>query len=500
MNMSSRASFDLFSSHPSAAWVSAEALSTRIDPPYYSADYLPLDTQLEDKPKDAVVPLRRLLVRPRRVLYMNTDTYDVTEKPSDAVPFISGVDLDPSTMGIAWDRVRYVHGWMAECYPKGLLFSGAMLVKVKGPHQHAIFVETCPTRALVSGTIFFASVKNVDPFYLESYLTSSIGYRWRTRLRTNITVEFVSNEELKQVPVFLPLPEVQKAIGNKVRKARRLLEMAERERSQLHESLECLLGNIPDHDRFANAYWANPASAHTTRLNPTEFDPYSLRVEKTIIEDYSGVSLRDALVSPDDVSGGATPLGAAYFEDGIGFLRVQNVKRNRIDRHDLVYVDASTDQELQRSRIQPQDVVMTITGYPGTACCIQAEELPLNMNQHSVRFHLSSKWNPFFVAAFLNSSWGQVQVTRRSIGATRDALDYPSVLSLVIPQVGQDVQDEIGDRAMRYATYWRESLELIDAARRHVDDIVVGDEQPMNALLAESHSLTQWLRDNQRRP
>src|SRR5262249_50600861 len=146
----------------------------------------------------------------------------------------------------------------------------------------------------------------------------------------------------------------------------------------------------------------------------------------------------------NDIGGGATPLGASYQSDGIRFLRVQNLRPNRFDLSDIVYIDSRSDEQLQRSRLRVNDVVLTITGYPGTAAVVAQRHLPANINQHSVRFRVNEDWNPFYVAAFLNSDWGKAQVERRAAGGTRDALDYPSVMSICVPKVSSSEQDDIG--------------------------------------------------------
>jgi restriction endonuclease S subunit len=297
---------------------------------------------------------------------------------------------------------------------------------------------------------------------------------------------------VENMPIPEVSPNVQRAIGNKVRKAERLRELAEAEERSIYRSLEDLLGCLDDHDKTANRYWARLIDLSASRLNPTEYHPYALRAIASILSRFKGMALGDCLTSRKDLSGGATPLGARYCDSGIGFLRVQNVKPNRLDRGDVVFIDRATDEELKRSRIREHDIVMTITGFPGIACCVQAEELPLNTNQHSVRFHLKHEWNPFFVAAFLNSPWGKAQITRRATGATRDAIDYPTVLSLVVPSVPRDRQDVIGAHARDYAMYLRQSERYVADAKIDVESLIDGTRDKEQLLIVAAEIET-WL-------
>lgn len=242
----------LLSDSPSCSLVENLEIKGRIDAAYYASKYLHLDDQLSDLPKAKISRLGDLLKSPRRVLYQNTKTYDSNDAPASAVPFISGVDLDGDTMGIKWDSVKYVEDWMAEKYPKGKLFSGALLIKVKGPNQHTVYISDNKKNALVSGTVFFSGVKSCNPYYLTCYLSSKAGVEWRSRLRTNTTVEFIGNEELRNVPVYLPCEKIQSYIGAKLELAEKCRKESEVLWSELNKNIEQFFIGTPSLDARSN--------------------------------------------------------------------------------------------------------------------------------------------------------------------------------------------------------------------------------------------------------
>jgi type I restriction enzyme, S subunit len=209
------------SKRPSCVWVSPEDIRGRIDASYFHHEYLSLDTSLAHLPKGEVAALDRLLLDPRRILYQKTTTFSADEAPEGAIPFVSGSDLDGSIMAINWSSVRYVERWMLEKYPKGRITDGSLLIKVKGPHQHTAYVGRIKRTALLSGTVLFAQVRGCNPFYLTAYLSCRQGAAWRSRLRTNTTVKFIGNDELRAVPVALPHQSIQDYIGTKVELAER---------------------------------------------------------------------------------------------------------------------------------------------------------------------------------------------------------------------------------------------------------------------------------------
>ena len=137
---------------------------------------------------------------------------------------------------------------------------------------------------------------------------------------------------------------------------------------------------------------------------------------------------------PHPMTGGATPLGARYADSGPKFIRVQNVKPNRIEWSDETDVCIPSDVhcgELARSRLKPGDVIFTITGTCGNAATIPQGFGEANMNQHSVRMRVSSDVvDPEYLAVFLNSSMCRPQIDRAVTGSSRPALDYASIREL----------------------------------------------------------------------
>ena len=137
----------------------------------------------------------------------------------------------------------------------------------------------------------------------------------------------------------------------------------------------------------------------------------------------------------DDISGGATPLGADYPDEGVKFLRVQNVMPNYIEPTDMAFISPHDDANLARSRLRLNDVLFTITGVSyGKATVVTEEYVGSNINQHSVRMAVKpGKIGPYFLAAFLNSAPGKAQSDQNVTGGTRPALDYSTIRSFSIP-------------------------------------------------------------------
>ena len=85
------------------------------------------------------------------------------------------------------------------------------------------------------------------------------------------------------------------------------------------------------------------------------------------------------------ITKGTTPRGGsvAYLDEGIGFLRAENVAGlDRLDKDNLKYIDEDTHNGfLKRSIIETNDILITIAGTLGRTGLVRQEDLPLNANQ-----------------------------------------------------------------------------------------------------------------------
>ena len=173
------------------------------------------------------------------------------------------------------------------------------------------------------------------------------------------------------------------------------------------------------------------------RLDAEHYHPYHLENLRKF--ENKSQSLSEFIMH---ITGGATPLGAVYPEEGIPFLRVQNIMQNYISDADIKYLSPSQNQEILRSQLKKDDVLLTITGAYGKSTVVTDEFVGANMNQHSVKMTVKNIV-PYFLSTFLNCKYGYSQSTRHVVGVTRPALDYSAIRSFSIPDLDAGFQEAI---------------------------------------------------------
>src|SRR6266702_1182334 len=109
------------------------------------------------------------------------------------------------------------------------------------------------------------------------------------------------------------------------------------------------------------------------------------------------------------VTSGATPKvgNAELYSDeshGVPFFRIQNVGVNRLILSDLKYVTRQVhEKHLKRSKLHPNDVLITITGRLGTSAVVPPAISSGNINQHICLIRLRQNVaDPYYISFHLN--------------------------------------------------------------------------------------------------
>ena len=147
------------------------------------------------------------------------------------------------------------------------------------------------------------------------------------------------------------------------------------------------------------------------------------------------------------VGSGVTPKGGkeAYLSAGIPLIRSQNVHFDGLRRDGLAFIDAKTDAKMVRTRVQPEDVLLNITGASIGRCTTVPKDFgPGNVNQHVCIIRTDrSLMNPAFLAIFLSSHDGQRQIDQLQGGLSREGLNFQQVRAIEVPTPPLDAQGSL---------------------------------------------------------
>lgn len=126
------------------------------------------------------------------------------------------------------------------------------------------------------------------------------------------------------------------------------------------------------------------------------------------------------------------------------FIRVGNVGFGRLELADVERLDLASNPGEERARINPRDVLVTITGTIGR-CCVAPDNIEqAYVNQHVALIRLQPTLDPRYLMWFiLSPSGGYIQTTTMQYGQTRPGLNLTNVRNLRLPVPTRFAQQEI---------------------------------------------------------
>ena len=169
------------------------------------------------------------------------------------------------------------------------------------------------------------------------------------------------------------------------------------------------------------------------RLDAEFFHPDYLKIQHQL-EEISSHRLRDFQVKikhPKEIK-------RNYVENGVLFLRAQNVRPLSIDlTSNPVYVSEKDAERLQENTIHHKDILITRSGANAGQCAIYLENREAISSSHTFIVK-SGKLNPFLLAIFLNTKHGKTLIERGKYGSAQ-----PEIAPYFLYQIPIPVWDDL---------------------------------------------------------
>lgn len=299
------------------------------------------------------------------------------------------------------DDIAFVDAPVTREADRTLVQEGDVLLSITADLGRTAVVPRLPKPAHINQHLaILRPTCEVDPRFLSAFLESSHGKRQFTRLNREGVKAGLNFNDVRSVQVPLPpLPE-QRRIAAILDKA----DAIRRKRREAIALTEELLRST-----FLEMF-GDPVS------NPKEWPV---------------CRLEDLLVFLTSGSRG----WAKYYSDiGSLFLRIQNVRGGRLLLDDVAYVQAPTSAEARRTRVQPGDVLLSITADLGRTGVVPEGLGPAHINQHLAILRTDqSRVSPTYVAAFLESDGGARQFGRLDKVGVKSGLNFTDIKSVKVP-------------------------------------------------------------------
>lgn len=154
----------------------------------------------------------------------------------------------------------------------------------------------------------------------------------------------------------------------------------------------------------------------------------------------------------------------------IVMLTAKNGKHWFSDREGADPIAAWVDTNNRRSSLGANDIILSTRGTVGLCALVTEETLPANIDQDVARISWKDKLaiRPEYVAAYLNSSFGQDHIERYASGMVQQGLSLQKVREIPIPVLSTKVQNAITSVVESALAHRRSAKNQLQAAEHNL--------------------------------
>lgn len=189
----------------------------------------------------------------------------------------------------------------------------------------------------------------------------------------------------------------------------------------------------------------------------------------------------------EKICNGSTPENGEFEKQGIPFFRSQDF--NLLDTDPKQYVTKDFHNTLLRSKVKHKDILIAIIGATlGKIGVIKENILEANINQNIAKVSIKDeKFNPYFVATFLDTYYGQYQIFRLATQTAQEYLNNIQVSKIKIPLFPKPFQLEIEKLVKQSHEALEDSKRLYKEAQELLyKELELDFKNPLKSLLKSS--------------
>jgi restriction endonuclease S subunit len=234
---------------------------------------------------------------------------------------------------------------------------------------------------------------------------------------------------------------------------------------------------VDEQRRIADLLWA----ADDAIQRQDELINAALVTKKSFIEKiFSNVEVREVGEYAQSVTSGSRWWAKYYSESGDIFIRVANLTREspKIDLTDLQYVTPPDGAEMERTKLQTGDLLISVTADLGRIGVVSEDFPRAFMSQHVALVRLrTDQVIPEYVAYSLLSSSGQKQFHKLNDAGAKAGMNLQNVRRLKFAWQPYEQQIKVMEKFKAFE-------ETIETARQHLENQKELKKQLLNKTLS----------------
>lgn len=416
-------------------------LEDRLDPQYYKPDYIETARVLSEIPFD-VKTLGEISDSIR-----NFGAYALYNKivyVESGVPFLREGNIKQDEIDSS--DIKYISPEHHKLLQKSQVRPGSVLVTMTGnPGISAVVPESLGESNSNQHIAKVVLKKGINPRYITAFLDSKYGSSQIERMTTGTTHRHIFLYSISSIRIPVPPLEVQAIVAQTSQIAQEQVRQNRCRSIELFESIgqEVLaeLGIEPPKtepedfmcvkdedldDRLDTEYYKHEYLSNMEALRKSKFETKTLRQ----------ISV--------DINRGVEPGSRAYKEDGIPFLRIQNILPYKIDFGETQFIGKELYKQLRGNhQVHPGEVLFSKDATIGISLVVPDNIGDCVISSGIARIKLKDDIDPLFVCSFLNTICARLQALRRSYGSIIRHLSIDELSEIEIPIPPKETQNRL---------------------------------------------------------
>jgi restriction endonuclease S subunit len=434
----------------------------RLDAEYYQPEYLEVAEKVNSLPHETLEGISESIV--------SFGAYALTnfiEWQDDGIPFIVAENIKEGF--ISYEGARYISEKTDEILKKSRVRSEQVLLSMSGSVGNAAVAHKIPPKLNSNQDIVKINLKQIfSPYVLTAFLNGKYGRMQVLRLPVGSVQQHIFLWQTKS----LLIPIFRGSFVNSIEKIyKEGLDQLENSRILYSEAEDLLLEELglkdfkPQEELSYIVNLSDIKSAH--RADAEYFHPKHKKLLEKIKD--KKVKLLGDLVS---MKKGFEPGSEVYQNEGKLFIRVSNISRDGLIDKDQKYLSDELYQKLKKD-FEPRigELLLTKDATPGIAFVLK-ESIEGIIAGGILRLILKEDIETEYLALFVNSMTGQVQIERDAGGSVIAHWKPEQIKKLRVPILPQSTQRRITNLVRQSHHARKKAKDLLEKAKRGVEEFI----------------------------
>lgn len=309
--------------------------------------------------------------------------------------------------------------------------------------------------------------REVNPFYLATYLNSIFGQQCLLRRQRGAIQMGLNIEDLRSIPVPRFESSEEETISGWVAEALALKHKGKRLYADAQQILESELGLDKLHFDKPVGYTAQFSELESSRRNDAQH--YQPRFAQLLnhLAKFPNARIRDVRRHNRR---GIQPI---YVADGThAVVNSQHLGPKHIDYDGLQRTTEQAFDAAPEAHIEPEDLLIYTTGAYIGRTNVYLDDAPAFASNHVNILRLSPDIDHAYMGMVFQSIVGQFQTQKHARGSAQAELYPADIDKFVVPLLKPAKQEEIGNLVRDSLKKQRESAQLLERAKARVEQLI----------------------------